>query len=114
MRVSTPESTAFDLVRFVTAAGHLSNVATVLGELAEVIDGQMLRELADKVRLPDVQRLGYLLDTIGESEIADPLADWLRQRPRRAVRLRPDGRKRTKKMSPRWHVLPNETIEVDT
>src|SRR5665647_314060 len=35
MRVSTPETTAFDLVHFVAASGGLSNVATVLVDLAE-------------------------------------------------------------------------------
>ncbi len=44
MRVSTPEVTAFDLVRFAPAAGHIGNVVTVLGELAERIDPQHLAE----------------------------------------------------------------------
>jgi predicted transcriptional regulator of viral defense system len=114
MRASTPEATAFDLVRFPEASGHLSNVATVLGELAETMNPRSLQKLADTVRLPEVQRLGYLLDTVGKPELADPLADWLKQRPRRAVRLRPDGRRRTRKLDRRWHVLPNETIEVDS
>ena len=34
MMVGTPETTAFDVVRFFSAAGHWSNVATVLSELA--------------------------------------------------------------------------------
>ena len=38
MRVSTPEATALDLVRYASSAGHLANVATVLAELAEKID----------------------------------------------------------------------------
>ncbi len=114
MRVSTPEATAFDLVRFPEASGHLSNVATVLGELAEAMSSQSLQKLADSVRVPEVQRLGYLLDTVARSELSDPLADWLKQRPRRAVRLRPDGRKRTRNLDRRWHILPNETIEVDS
>jgi len=35
MRVATPETTAFDRVRYPAAAGHLSNIATVLAELTE-------------------------------------------------------------------------------
>ena len=38
IRVSTPEATALDLLRYVAAAGYLSNVATVLHELAEACD----------------------------------------------------------------------------
>jgi hypothetical protein len=31
MRVAAPEATAFDLFRYQAAAGHLSNIVTVLG-----------------------------------------------------------------------------------
>ncbi len=42
MRVSTPEATALDLVRFVTAAGHIGNVATVLAELSEELTPNLI------------------------------------------------------------------------
>ena len=38
MRVSTPEATAFDLVRFAKVAGQLDNVATVLADLVPLLD----------------------------------------------------------------------------
>jgi len=49
LRTSTPEATAFDLVRYVAGAGNLNNVATVLAELAEVIDAERLVRAAAKV-----------------------------------------------------------------
>jgi hypothetical protein len=61
MRVSTPEATAFDLVHFAPTAGHIGNVAAVLGKLAEKIDPQPLAQIADLYALSDVQQLGYLL-----------------------------------------------------
>lgn len=42
MQVATPETTAFDLVRFPAAAGYWSNIATVLSELAEKLDPEPL------------------------------------------------------------------------
>ena len=66
-QVAAPETTAFDLVRYQAAAGHLGNVATVLGELAERIEGQALVKFAHLVKIPDVQRLGNLLDAVGEN-----------------------------------------------
>lgn len=113
MRVSTAEATAFDLVRFPAAAGHLNNAATVLIELSEVMDPRALLKLAGLVRVPDVQRLGYVLDHIGEHELAEPLAKWLAQRPRRAVRLRLDSSNGSGELDRRWHVWPNETLETD-
>ena len=46
MRVSSPEATAIDLVRYPEHAGFLSNVATILRELVERIDGRELLRVA--------------------------------------------------------------------
>jgi len=113
IRVSTPEATAFDMVRYPAAAGHLSNVATVLTELVDVMDDRKLLELAEIVRLPHIQRLGYLLDRIGAVALADPLASWLSLRPHRVVFLRPESPVGTSNPDQRWSILPNEPIEVD-
>jgi len=112
MRVATPETTAFDLVRYQADAAHLSNAATVLVELAERLDSQALVRMAHLVRIPDVQRLGYLLDVVGEGDLAGPLAKWLNRRRPRAVFLRP-GEQSHVDIDKRWHVLPNVELEID-
>ncbi|MBN1654369.1 MAG: type IV toxin-antitoxin system AbiEi family antitoxin [Deltaproteobacteria bacterium] len=112
MRVATPETTAFDLVRYQVGAGHLSNAATVLLELSESIDPQALVRIAPLVRLPDVQRLGFLLDKVGKGDIAEPLATWLKTRRPRPIPLRP-GESANIQIDKRWHLLPNEKLEVD-
>jgi len=113
MRVSTPEATAFDLVRFAPAAGHIGNVVTVLGELAEKIDPQPLAQIADLYALSDVQRLGYLLEQLGEKRLADPLAERLKTRRYRPILLAPGQAKGDSPIDPRWRVIPNEKVEVD-
>lgn len=112
MRVATPETTAFDLVRYQAAAGHLSNIGTVLAELAEHIDGRALVGIAHLVKLPDVQRLGYLLDAVGESNRAASLAEWLKTRNPRAIPLLP-GQPACAGADERWHVRPNAELEID-
>lgn len=112
MRVATPETTAFDLVRYQAAAGHLSNIGTVLAELAERIDPRALVGIADLVRIPDIQRLGYLLDAVGEGDVAAPLAEWLKARTPRAVPLLA-GRPTHAGADERWHVRPNAELEID-
>jgi len=112
MRVATPETTAFDLVRYPAAAGHLSNIATVLVELAERIDPKALVSLAHQVKLPDVQRLGYLLDALGQEDLARPLAEWLKTRRPRAIPLRP-GEPAEGAVNERWQVKPNAELEID-
>lgn len=113
MRVSTPEATAFDLVRFAPAAGHIGNVVTVLGELAEKIDPQPLAQIADLYALSDVQRLGYLLEQLGEKRLADPLAERLQTRRYRPILLAPGQAKGDSPIDPRWRIIPNEKVEVE-
>ena len=112
MRVATPETTAFDLVRYQAAAGHLSNIATVLGELAERVDGQALVRIAHLVKVPDVQRLGYLLDAAGERELATSLAEWLKTRHPRVVPL-PPGEPAAAEIDDRWRVRPATPPTMD-
>ena len=112
MRVATPETTAFDLVRYRARAGYLSNVATVLRELAERIDARALVSIAELVSPPDAQRVGYLLDAIGERELADPLAEWVKARKRHIVQLGP-GEPGQGEINKRWRVRPNVELEVD-
>ena len=113
MAVATPETTAYDVVRFSAAAGHWNNVATVLYELAEKIDREKLLEIAPLVQLPDVQRLGYLLTRIGVGDLAEPLAAWLADRRTTVVRLRTDRPRGDAEIDPLWRVIPNEQVDLD-
>jgi predicted transcriptional regulator of viral defense system len=113
MRVSTPEVTAFDLVRFAPSAGHIGNVITVLHELVEKIDPKALTSLADLYAISDIQRLGYLLELLGENRLADPLAAWLKARRYRPILLAPGQAKGDAPSDPRWRIIPNETMEVE-
>jgi predicted transcriptional regulator of viral defense system len=113
MRVSTPEATAIDLVRYPEASGHLGNVATVLVELAERIDPAALARVAAKARHPDAQRLGYLLDLLGLDEVARPLAQLVASRRRRPVLLRPDHGAGGRAHHPRWYVIPNAEVTAE-
>ena len=112
MRVATPEACAYDLVRYPAAAGHLGNVLTVLSELVEQCDKDALLRIAPLVRLPDVQRLGYLLDQLEEAELATPLYAWLRQQTVRPVLLVPHMPPRDSSPN-RWFVLSNTLMESD-
>ncbi len=96
--------TAFDLVRYQSGAAHLRNAATVIVELAEQIDAQRLLTLAPFLSLPDVQRLGYLQDILGESKLVAPLAKWFDKQKTRTITLR-SGEAVGAELDRRWHVL---------
>lgn len=113
MRVSSPEATAYDLVRFPAAAGHLNNVATVLAELAEKLNATTLATLAPKHSVPDTQRLGFLLDLVGQQELTEPLRRVLQERRHRPVLLAPGEVAHGEQPDSRWRVIPNQTVEAD-
>jgi predicted transcriptional regulator of viral defense system len=113
MRVSTPEVTVLDLVRRPAAGGYLSNVATVIAELAEQVDGQKLRSAAKLYRSTDLKRLGYILEFTGRGELADLLADLLPTRRKQLTPLRPGHSGRVFESSSRWGLAINEKIETD-
>ena len=113
MRVSTPEATSIDLVRLSEACGGWGNVATVLAELAEKIDPERLCTLAAGAKTPEIQRLGFLLDRVGQPRLADPLLRVLSAKRYRPVLLAPDAPRGEEKAASPWRVIPNEDVEVD-
>jgi predicted transcriptional regulator of viral defense system len=113
MKVSTPESTALDLVRYAAHAGGLNNIATILSDLAEKIDPQHLVAAARREDdLPSAQRLGFLLEHIGEEAKSKPLAEWIKNSRARIVSLRPGGPTLRARRSTRWKIMANEEVEV--
>ncbi|MXY42529.1 MAG: hypothetical protein F4Y50_00435, partial [Dehalococcoidia bacterium] len=59
MKVSSPELTALDLLRYAPTVGGLDNVATILVELAGKIDAEKLAVLSKTFARSVVRRLGY-------------------------------------------------------
>ena len=114
MRVSTAETTALDLVRFVRAAGHLGNVATVLAELSSSLDPKKLLAAVRLVNdVPNARRLGYLLDHVRARPITEPIHAWVERQSLRAVPLQPGRSVVSAPEDRRWHVLVNHRIEID-
>ncbi|WP_347341686.1 type IV toxin-antitoxin system AbiEi family antitoxin domain-containing protein [Bradyrhizobium uaiense] len=120
MKVSGPELTALDLLRYMHVAGGIDAVATVMTDLAERIDGQKLAAMAVHFERACGQRLGYLFDRLGYGERANPLYDGLFENgPVPWVALEPEPRKVAKSESEpverneRWRVAVQRYPEVD-
>lgn len=113
MEVATPETTAFDLVRFPGACGYWSNIATVLSELAETLDADKLVAGAARVARSDAQRLGWLLDFLDEGTLADALAKELEGQRLQATPLSTTRDVGQAPLDPRWRVLVNDVVEPD-
>lgn len=114
MRVSTPETTVVDLVRFAKAAGYLDHVGTVIAELAPSLDPKRLLAAVRRVGdVPNTQRLGYILDRIRQRRLSDPIHAWLQRQEPRSVPLRSGQPAADAPEDHRWHVLVSEPLEIE-
>jgi len=113
IKVSTPEATALDLIRYVQHAGFLPNVAIVLNELAERLDPVALVRAAEADGEPAyAQRLGYLLERLGHAELTASLHEWIKAKAPRVTPLRSDLPTSGVLRARRWRVAVNEEVEV--
>jgi predicted transcriptional regulator of viral defense system len=114
MRVSTPEATAVDLVRFAKAAGQLDHVAALIAELSHALNPKRLIAAARVVNdIPNAQRLGHILDRVRQRELADALHAWVESRIERTQLLRPGRSADSAKEDRRWRLLVNTPLEVE-
>jgi len=114
MLVSTPEATAFDLVRYMTIVGHISHIGTILNELAESLIPRRLVNVAKvDIELSCVQRIGYLLDLVCSKKITDPLHTWLSSQKIHPILLKPGSPVSKGNRNEKWSIIVNEQVEID-
>jgi predicted transcriptional regulator of viral defense system len=114
MCISTPETTAIDVVHLAHAAGQMDNVATGIRELSEKMAPEALLKAARPASRADVQRLGFLLETLGLDALAKPLADCVASWRRRPVLLQPGQPSPGQiRHDSRWFILANVPVVPD-
>ncbi|MGH8211586.1 MAG: type IV toxin-antitoxin system AbiEi family antitoxin [Steroidobacteraceae bacterium] len=112
--ISTPDATAFDLIGYEAHIGGLDAVATILVELVEKLDAAKLVALAPTVPLPWVQRLGYLLERIGEAPKAKLLKDYVRKHASESAALVPSEPIASRPRDRDWKLIVNADVEAET
>lgn len=118
--VSTPETTAMDMLTYPKQAGGLSHIATVLTELLEVIDSARLLELArQSLTIAWVQRLGYLLEVIEpenlehRNKIVVLLRQYIKEKKPQTIPLNLSIPMTGFPRHPDWNVAINTEVESD-
>jgi predicted transcriptional regulator of viral defense system len=114
IRVSSPELTALDLVRYSKAVGGLSLVATTLAELGENIEPRVLLNLArNEKSLAPLRRLGLILDSLGYGSRTNELAELVRKKTDIPVLLDPSLPRADSRWIRKWNIFENLKIEAD-
>jgi predicted transcriptional regulator of viral defense system len=118
MKISSPELTALDLLRYAHVTGTIDSIATALSDLGDKIRPELLNKLAPAFERAVIQRLGYLLDYLKLPDCAVVLDNYLKKsRPLPWIELEP--RRRSTKSSqplernPRWNVIVRHRPELD-
>lgn len=110
---SSIEATAVDLVGYEKRIGGLDQAATVLSELAERIDPDLLVTTARTAPIPWAQRLGYLLELVGAEDKTSPLKAHVQRQARDTALLLPASVSDHRTRANDWRLLVNAEIEVD-
>lgn len=113
IRIATPEATALELIAYPRASGGLSHVATVLAELAEVIDPDALAAEAERAPLAWIQRLGHLLVLVSADALACALDPIVSAGQPVLAALSPSVTKTNAPRDLRWSLAVNIDIEPD-
>ena len=117
--VSTPELTAIDLLLYIKNVGGINRVATVLNELAEVIDFERISlDFFQNSNTADIQRLGYLLETLGFIEVANSLFQKANEANLKFRKYPLCIKKQPMNLTnfpidEKWKIIINEEIETD-
>jgi len=113
-RVSSPETTAWDLVRYPRAAGGLGHTVTILAELAERLDAAALLKTVKGHGDPLVaQRLGFLLDLVRRGDLTAGLARWVGRDDAPYRPLEPSLPVAGAFESAKWRLLVNTHLEPE-
>lgn len=78
LKVSTPEATAFDLIRYASRIGGLGRAIETLAPLLPLMRVPELKALLNaENETSTAQRLGYVIEQKGNGRLAKVIHDWL-------------------------------------
>jgi len=112
-KISTPEQTMIDLLRFYEASGHLSNVVAVIQLLAEEINTITFTYVVEHEQTKSVlQRLGYILEILSLPKLAKIVETALEKRTIEYTPLRPDLPEKDGIKNSRWKIVINDEVDI--
>jgi predicted transcriptional regulator of viral defense system len=113
-RISSREQTMLDIVRFYQSCGFLSNVATVIKDLASSYNKTTFATVVRNEKNNSVlQRLGFICSYAGFQKLADVISGELSNRKTQFILLRPDVRSREGVRDKNFKLIINDTIEIE-
>jgi len=117
VKVSNPELTAIDLLQYEKHIGGLNRAATVINELAEIMNPDRINEeFISFVPIVMIQRLGFILDNVvGKSDLANSIYNSVKNKYPTWQRMPLKSGKPEKGYSSdsKWKIVRNINIVID-
>ncbi len=111
INVSTPELTAFDLVHYNKKIGGLNRIIPILEELSEEIKPSLIVRMAKKQKAPATQRLGYLLNEMGNKSLSNSLFKAIENKKLKEIPLSLAHINRIGNVDKQWKVIINTELD---
>jgi hypothetical protein len=108
--ISTPEATAYDLVRYATRIGGIERAAETIRPLLPQLRARELKRVLGGENEPAVaQRLGFVIETCGNRPLAKVIRDWLPDELTPVMLAQARGGRSHLPLVKRWQVLNNSS-----
>jgi predicted transcriptional regulator of viral defense system len=111
IQVSSPALTAFDLVHYNKKIGGLNRIIPILEDLVESIKISELNRTARNQKVPDLQRLGYMIEQLGNEPLASTLYKRIAKKTLREIPISLAHRNREGELNPKWNVIINTELD---
>jgi predicted transcriptional regulator of viral defense system len=111
IKVSSPALTAFDLVHYNKKIGGLNRIIPNLEDLVESIKASELNRTAKNQKVPNMQRLGYLLEELGNEQLASTLIKRIAKKTLREIPISLAHKNREGKLNSKWNVIINTELD---
>ena len=115
INVSSAELTSFDLVKYQRKIGGINRAVSVISELAEEMQVNRLKNLINNnvVGNASLQRLGYILDDLNESDLADAVFQSLSKKQLFKVPLKSDSKRNGFSLNRKWKIIENIKLDLE-
>ena len=108
--VSTPEATAYDLIRYATSVGGIERAAETIRPLLPLLRARELKRMLDGENETAVaQRLGFVIEACGNKPLAKIVRDWLPDELTPVTLSPAKGKRDNLPLIKRWQVLNNSS-----
>jgi hypothetical protein len=108
--ISTPEATAYDLIRYATSIGGIERATETIRPLLPLLRTRELKRVLDVENEPAVaQRLGFVIEACRNKPLAKVVRDWLPDELKPVTLAPVKGKRDNLPLIKRWQVFNNSS-----